>query len=476
MKLIQFTAAMALALAAIGCGGGGSGSGGGGTNPAGSTPLFVTDSLDDHSHVWVSIEKVVLKGPQGEATVFSDPGGKQTDLKSLRDANGARYAFLTNIPAGTYSEVDVVVGKTLTLFNNGSNVGLVREFAGNDGVRATLSLKFAQPKQLDPNRPLTIDFNLADWNDDGVTVTGAPFLKEGNGVGINNLDRHQDEDYKGTVQGLAGTAPNQTFKLTLGVNTVAVIVSADTVIVRESAGNPVLADGQRVEVRGAYSTARSAIEATSVKIEDASHANEDEARGAVSNFDANAGTFTLSVQDAEGFIPTSANVTVLTNESTTYRSHRGVTLTKAEFFAELQTAGFAEVEGVYDATANTFTARKVKLEDEAGGEGHHGGHNGGGDHQEAEAVGTLANLDGTAGTFDLTPTKWEGINLAPGSTIHVTTTAGTEFDGVSRANFFSSTVTGPVKVEGDFDADTNTLAAREIKVGDGSGGGHGSDD
>lgn len=119
-SFIAFAAAAIL----IGCGGGGSSVGGtngatnggsnGGTNGgngggSGALSVFLTDSYEsEHDHVWVTVRKIDIVGASGRTTVYRDDVGKQLDLKSLRDASGARFAFVSSglVASQTYSEAE----------------------------------------------------------------------------------------------------------------------------------------------------------------------------------------------------------------------------------------------------------------------------------------------------------------------------------------------------------------------------------
>src|SRR5256885_1881247 len=100
MRLSHLTCLLALLFAVAGCGGGGTASGSG-SSAAGA--VFATDSLDNHAHVWVTIQKIVLLSATGDVTAFDDPNGVAIDLRSLQDPNGARFSFLANVPQGTYT-------------------------------------------------------------------------------------------------------------------------------------------------------------------------------------------------------------------------------------------------------------------------------------------------------------------------------------------------------------------------------------
>lgn len=470
MKFIHglILGAVALALTACG-GGGGTSSSGGGIGFGGS--VFMTDSLDNHDHVWVTVKKVVMTSAAGNSTIFDDSAGKSIDLKRLRDASGERYAFISSAPTGSFTGVQITLDKTATLYPSGSSTGVTRVFTGNDGTNVVLNLTFASTRNFSGSGRLAIDFDLSNWNDDGSNLSATAFLREGNGDGLDDLNRHENEDYHGTVASLNGAAPTQTFTLTQANRTFRVTTDANTAIFRSN-GQPsaILANGQRVEVRGSFSTTQNTLLATQIKIEDGNGQNgEIEVHGNAANLDAVAGTFTVDVVQSEGFQPTNLTVNVVTNSSTTFRGDHGVTLTQAEFFTTLATSSFVEVEGSYDAGTNTFTATKAKLEDD---HGHHNGGGGEGEHHEAEATGPASAINSGAFTFDITANEWEGINIGPNTVIHVTTTSGTEFKGAHGSNlnqtqFFAALSSDtPVEVRGSFDPSTMILTAERVHIED----------
>ena len=128
MKKLTLTAlslSLTLSLTLAGCGGG---SGSASTASASRATVLLTDSFrEDFGHVWATVYHVELV-PQGGGSpfvLFDDPTGRQIDLKTLRDAAGARYSFLgsATVPEGTYTGVSVTIGTTMQLFRSGVAVG-----------------------------------------------------------------------------------------------------------------------------------------------------------------------------------------------------------------------------------------------------------------------------------------------------------------------------------------------------------------
>ncbi|MGV3615928.1 MAG: DUF5666 domain-containing protein [Fimbriimonas sp.] len=489
MKLWGAFAASALLLAAIGCGGGGgsdTGTPGGNGGGNGTVSLFATDNLiAGYDHVWVSVERVELTGPSGNRVIFEEAAGRVIDLRSLRDQTGRRFRLLSNraISSGQFTGMTVTLAETATVFTTGATAGTEATFEGSTDGNKVLALTFPAPKTVGSGSKLIVDFDLANWNIEGGTIsaTNNAYLAVVEDTSLGNIDRHDRDEYKGNIGGLSGTAPTQSFTLTQGANTVRVVTDANTSIFHENgAASPTLANGVRVEVYGAFSAADNAIVASRIKIDDDNDNDEDEVKGRVTAFTAANNSITLDLIRSSGFVPTTTTITVQYADGIRFFGRRGTRFTVDEFEAALTNGGYIEAEGTL--SGDVLTARKLKIED---GDDH-GGHHGGGNHDgEAEVEGTASNADATAGTFRIAATEWEGMNLTNGATVNVVIGGGSELkvngDNVSRAAFFAALTGGVrVKVEGTFDADTQTLTASEAKIGGngggGNGGGHGGDD
>lgn len=376
---IKTLSALALACALAGCGGGGGGSSSGSSANTARVGVFITDDLGAYDHVWVTVKAIKLNGPAGSRTVYSDPTGKAVDLASLNTAGASTFAFLGlgSIPEGRYTSIEVTLDDNLVLFPAGATVGQERTFAGSAGGQKLLTVQVDDSgEDIHGDDNLVIDFDLSRWDDNGTTVTAFATVRDHEGLG--DLHRHHGEDYHGTVSNLSSTG--FTLVPRPGATPITVTTDANTVIFGDLS---TLANGQRVEVRGTFSTTTRTLVATSVKIE-TGDSNEDEARGNVTSVGANA--FDLTIDETEGFLPSSTTVHVTYTANTRFRGDHGTTLTEAQFEAALAAGLEVEVEGTYDDASNTLTARKLKLENEGddngggdddddnGGGGHGGGH------------------------------------------------------------------------------------------------------
>ncbi len=446
---------LAFAAMSMGCGGGGASA----TGAVRSTGLFVTDSLNtSFDHVWVTIEKVTFDGTKGAVVAYDNPAGAVVDLKTLRDASGAKFSMLGTLalPADTYGDVKVVLDKTLTLVPTGSTTGVTRTFAGFDAATGTMTLtfNFSPPKAITAD--FAIDFDLANWVDDGTSVTAV--IKEADPSGIGTSDRNVPDDYRGVLSGLGGTIPNQTFTFTSHEGFIVSVATSATTSIFNSDGslNPALAEGQHIVLRGILDPTTHTFDAASIMIL-IGNPSETHASGAPSAGNATAGTFTLAVSDVEGFVPTGVNITVQTTSTTKFFNSAGTSIGLTDFFTSLATAMNVHVNGSFDAASQTMTALSIRLE-------------GGSDSNEAEVQGAVSNGNGASQTFDIVATEFEGCNVAPGATIHALVTGTTQLIGPDRsalsndAFFLALAAATGAEVEGAYDSTSQTLTASRVQL------------
>lgn len=476
MKKIAHWLLFAVALIAAGCGGGG----GGGSSSGGSgVNLFLTDDMSNsHSAVWVRILRVELESTAGRTTIFESSEGKTVNLRALNDGS-PRYAFLgrDGVPAGTYSGIRFTLEKDVRVTPNGSNSTNLRSFddvyldPGNPN-QAILTLSFPAPKTIGAgSNDLVCDFVLSSWVENGTKIQNA-LVEDAPTSGLSNSDRHDDDEFKGTISNLAGTSPNFTFTLTsLNGNSVPVATDANTAIFNnDGSANPQLANGRRVELRGLYSPIEGRVLAQSIKLKSSSGNDGEDphgVKGLAENINADLGTFDVVLGRADGFLPTEAIVHVAVTDTTRFFSHGGIPITRADFFAAIQAGGFhVEAEGVRNAATNTLTAIKAKLEDDDNG-------------HEAEAKGTPSAIDAAAGTFRLQLGEWYGFSATSGSLVDVVTSPGTRFrdidgESITKEQFFAQLATAnAAKAEGSFSNGTITATQVRIREHAGNGGGGG---
>lgn len=446
-------------VASFGCGGSTGGTGGGASR---SVNVFVTDSFrDDYSHVWGTLYKIELITATDEATtIFDDVNGKVFDYASLNDSTGSRFAFLNklDVPNSVFTKFRLTLSSTMRCVPTGNTNAQIFDVSGDGppvSSKVVVTFDFPAPVNFITNDDLIIDFDLANFTVAGSTLT--PSIKRGNRNGLDDLNRHEEDDIHGVVSGLGGTAPNLTFDLQVANNRfIKVKTTATTRIVNETGSpNPTLANGTRVEVTGRFETQFQQIVATEVKIEDEQGQQDDQkAKGLVTNVEAIPGTFKVTLGFARGFVPTSTFVNVATTNATVYLSHSGVPMSKADFFAALgQTGAMAEVEGTYSTLANTLTAKKAKIENEN-------------DNQnEVEAKGPVGTFNGTTGVLTLTPQEFAGWSF-PGGVLEVVTTNTTVYqddnnESMTKTQFFAALAQGTrVKVNGTLVNGTKVTARR----------------
>lgn len=420
----------------------------GGINPGtAQVNSFATDSLrTDYDHVWVKVFKVTLANGTDSSVVFDDANGRIIDLKTLRDGVGNRYSFFdsANVPAGTYTNVRVELDENLMIVPTGSNVAQNKKFQvglAKTGAAGHSELVLPINLTLNPGENnLVLDFDLANWN---VNANGdvSAVLKSGDGQGLNDRNRHQDEDYRGVIHNLAGTAPVQTFELSRNGQALTVRTDSNTSVVRESGQpNPVLSDGQLVQVRGTFTNGT--LNATLILLDEQANIEPNHAIGVASSIDPNAGSFILTISECFRILPDRANYLVTTDGTTRFTSDAGVSMTMAEWFAALNSAGTnAKVEVAGTIVGTVFHARVIRLEDNR--------------RNEAEVKGTVTAVSAAEATLSIRASRWEGINIASGTVVPVTTTSNTIYKvgGTvsSKDEFFATATTGAlVEAEGPF--------------------------
>lgn len=467
LKLLAPLALAALALS--GCGGSGSSPGGGGAGGTASAQIFAQDDMNaGFDHVWVTINSVALTTATGTSTTVFDAtaaGGRVVDLRTLHDASGAKFLLLGGFdaPNGSYTGVTVTVASTLTVFPAGATTGTIASFAGATGNNYKLQLTFPTAQSLSASNHIVVDFNLANWTLNGqfVSAPGNAFLSLGTTTGLGDGNRHLPSDYDGTVGGITGTSPSQTFTLTDGKSTMTVSTSAATTVVNsDGSANAALANGEAVDVTGTFDTTNNVLNATSITIRIASSPPPQRVHGLVTAFDATAQTVTVQLEDCDRFEPSSSTVTVDVGASTIYFGSSGVTDNEAQFFAAL-VAGTSRVYADGSLSGSTLTAVHIGVDNPPTPP----------TTIDVAVRGPVSNAAATAGTFDLQMKDWEGGDRSSSSaTVHVVTTGATVFrlngSASSAAAFFAAlTPTTNAQVRGSLDPTSKTLTATLVSVG-----------
>lgn len=216
--------------------------------------------------------------------------------------------------------------------------------------------------------------------------------------------------------------------------------------------------GMTVEVEGTVSQqGETVLTAKSAKFEDEDDFGEAEAKGAVTAFDTNAGTFTFTISEWEGFQSSmGAAIGVTTSGSTQFLDSNGATVSKSAFFASLSVGTVVEAKGAING--GVLASIRLKLEDVGSG--------------EAEAKGSVLSIDAANFKFDISLTQWFGFSGSHGMTVHVDASAASNFrdlngNSVSRDAFFAALHAGATtEVKGVFNPANATLSAVRARLED----------
>jgi hypothetical protein len=433
--------------------------------------VVLSDSFrDDYDHVWVTVTQIDLVEANGTVvTVYNDTDGKQIDVRTLHDTAGPRFAALVtdSVPSGNYVSAKVHVKPQTILYPKGADNGgtttlddaLARDTNGN----VILTFNLTAPRNLGAgNESLVVDFDLPNFTLSGGKLR--PAVKEGAHTGLNDLARHEPNDFKGTISELSQplVAGGYTFTLTLrSGQTLNVGTNTNTHIFNISKQpNPILANGKKVEVGGRLNTTTGQLEAQVIRIEDEAQENSAAAKGTALNLNTMSNSFDMLVARARGFRVTTKVIRIATTEQTVFRSETGLLLTPAEFMDRLSRANGVEAEGSFDEGVNALTAKYVRLEKEPVVV----------DGRLAEAKGRGINTDPIVGetNFGLNPvTEYEGF-VYNGQPLLVTTTGITEFKDINNQMISSDAFYGiiaggaNVKVEGAIN--NNHFSARKVRI------------
>jgi hypothetical protein len=462
---LTIAAALVMALGLAGCGGGGSSMGSASSNS--TMNVYAADDMSTgFDNVWVTIDTVSLTKKDGTSvTVFdqSSSGGQPVDLMSLHNGNGSVFLLLGQAPpAGSYTSVSVVLSSSLSVVPTGSNSAVQATFAGAAGNNFTMNLALpisSSSNGVQSSTDAVVDFDLKDWTLNGNTVSAAnnQFLKNGPTTGMGSIGQHSPGEYAGQIQTVAGTAPTQELALSQGPSTLNVQLSADTVVVNaDGSEDPVLSSGEFALVSGTFNPQANAVEATMVELFPLGTSNTPQVGGLVEADDANAQTITIQVGTAFNWMPGQKTLTIDIGPSTALLDPSGVSVTPAEFYAQL-TAGSSRVSAQGPISAGVMQATTVSL---LPGQGQTVS-------LEIGIVGVPSNVDDAAGTFTITaPVHHEGVLDPNMQTFTVVTNGTTKFStGTDLASFMASLApNSSVAVKGIINEATNTITATEVKA------------
>lgn len=347
----------------------------GGSDTSRSTvSVYASDSFDEQfAQVWTRLYKVEVLDTDGNATtVWEDGDGRIVDLRSLHTGNDMRFAYL-----GTW-EVDEDDFKQIRITCDPTMMCMQQKGAAGDGTvvpfddalprdnrnRVQITAGLGQVRRFgEAADDLVVDFDLKSYAYQHGKAT--PSIVEGARTDLTIANRHEALDYSGEVDGLTGSAGNQTFHLKNGDWNGVVVTDAGTVILRrESTAAVTLANRQRVEVCATFDPITRRLRAREIKIEDANsnalYAHE--IRGKTVDAAGETPVYGIDVEQCEGFMPEHARVILKVLEGTVLQGPDGAAISTATFQAKAKVAGYAiDAEGTYDAVTHTLTARRVRL-------------------------------------------------------------------------------------------------------------------
>ena len=442
--------------ALLGCGGSG---GSGGTS---AFKLFATDDLHPgYSGVWVKIFKADLKtSTGGSVSVFYSVDGLTVNLRSLHDG-AAKFLLLApgQVPDGSYTKIVFELDKSVTLVATPSGTVSTANFPNslNSATvgHSDLSLNFSPALVVPGATRVAVDFDLKNWVVAGGVIT--PVLERHNESGLDDPSRHEKFEFEGIVGGLSGTVPNQTFSLSLKHGGTVSVSTDDTTQVVGDGGVTALANGQKVEVYGAFDPTTNKIVAKIIRSE-SEFEDEDKAIGILSNSNVGSLTFDLAPSFTRGFAPQGEKIVVQTNGSTRFRGHHGSTLTESQFYTAVLAAGAnvtVEVEGTYSSGSNTLTAKSVHFESES-------------EMGEDEGKGATSSPNAGAGTFSVALTESEGFS-PPGGLLPVIVGPNAEFRGsdgnsITKSAFFEIITAGSKTVDFKGAYANNIFTASRVRL------------
>ena len=359
IKPFAFAAVPVFLLTLSGCGGGGGTSSGstGGGQTASALPaalnVYVTDGFSDqYKQVLVTLYKIELTTDGTNfQTVFTAAAGQTINLSSL--ASTTALLASVNVPAGAYTRARITFGDHFTLVSqDGTSTSVAVDPSIGTDTNGMVALTVATPTKCvsGQSSALFLDFNLAEF-----TLVGN-LLRPQVGPGDPSLNGAKpcNGNLMGTVANLvAGTS----FDLQgPDGRIVHIVLSATTTTLSGQTGAAItLANGQNVSVEGTFTASTQTVAATSVTLNDYTSTQREQAEGTVASVNTAANTFVLTVQRAGGIQPTGGTVTVQVGTTTVYMKGRNQTAS----FADITAGTMVNVQGTFDATTQTLTARSV---------------------------------------------------------------------------------------------------------------------
>jgi len=427
---------------------------GGGTATTSSTDgtvsVVITDNLtQSYSEVWVSVQSISTFDANGQAvSLYQDATGQAHNLSQLVDIGV--LVDTQQIPAGTYTDFEVVLANEIRLVDAAGNVTTASfDQSGNPTYTTTVTGRLVV--DANQNSSLALDFDLARFTYDAATNTVNPVVVQKDPGALNQTVATT------TGQVSAIDAPDQ-FVLTPanGGPDVSVQLHANATVTDPASGSvgvdtSALGLGQTVTVSGVYDADTLSILASDVQVEAAPAGGapvtvRDEVEGIVTAFDG--ANLTLDVKEAS-FVPGGNEITL--NVANAMFSRGGLDM--------LAVGQEVEIKGAWDG--NAFTAALVEVEGAPRNAGSDHGHA----DDYAEVEGVIAGL--SDGVITLTVAEFDdvdGVSLGVGDTLDIDSADSWLKDGDA-----SCLVAGArVEVKGAFDA-SGGMTATVIEIDSGCG-------
>ena len=362
IKPFALAAVPVFLLTLSGCGGGGgtsNSSNAGSGQTASALPaalnVYVTDGFSDqYKQVLVTLYKIELTTDGTNYQTVFTAAGQTINLSSL--ASTTALLASVNVPAGTYTQARITFGDHFTLVGqDGTSTSVAVDPSIGTAASGMVAVTVATPTKCisGQSAALFLDFKLAEF-----TLVGN-LLRPQVGPGDPGLNGAKpcNGNLVGTIANLvAGTS----FDLQgPDGRTVHVVLSAATTTLSGQTGAAItLANGQSVSVEGAFNASTQTVAATSVTLNDYTSTQHEQAEGTVASVNTTANTFVLTVQCAGGIQPTGGTITVQVGTTTVYRKGRNQTASLADIAA----GGTVDVQGTFDSTTQTLTARSIGIQ------------------------------------------------------------------------------------------------------------------
>lgn len=283
----------------------------------------------------------------------------------------------------------------------------------------------------------------------------------------------------GTYTAIAVTV-GPTMQLFQVGSTTGTSVPVDTTLPKDASGNPILTNTFKTPKTLAANTTNNLIvdfklasfvirdskvipvvaEGDPTGCTDPSRHNPNEYLGTVSNLTGTSPTltFTLTYGNGNTATVTTTASTALFSAPTPPAGSNGATGTTTTTAPTLANGSTVEVTGTLDTTTQTLVATQIQVLPA-----------GSTTSKLQQAFGTASTLNATAGTFTLTAVRTGGFTPSQ-LTVNIVTTSTTTYLSdagatLAEADFFTALTTTPIaKVQGTYDATSNTLTATSIRI------------